>query len=225
MTKLPLPNPAPTVFPFRTVDRDRVAITEFPGRRLRITIDHEPLAGVTPDMLLWWFSNIGGDMAYAGASYTRYTVWHPLDHIHWALARQAPGGGAAEGARFRIVEAMGRDERYRVDGVDRVEKLDRTGIRLVQRVAGGMVFQLEHTWSEGRGRTHYVSVLDLGGRSALARPLNAYLRSRVFTPGIEQAWVRHNVEEVGRLEHFLPGLYEQHTRSAQRPVGLGPERL
>jgi hypothetical protein len=29
----------------------------------------------------------------------------------------------------------------------------------------------------------------------------------VFVPGMEQAWLRHNIEEVGRLQHFLPGLY------------------
>ncbi len=34
---------------------------------------------------------------------------------------------------------------FRVDVVDAVEKLDETGIRLVQRIGGVPVFQLEHT--------------------------------------------------------------------------------
>jgi hypothetical protein len=98
----------------------------------------------------------------------------------------------------------------RIDTVDRVEKLDRTGIRLVLRVAGAQFFQLEHTWSEGRGRTHYVSVLDLGSRLRLGRPINGYLRRKVLTMEMASAWIRHNIEEVGLLEHFLPDLWAIH---------------
>lgn len=207
MRKLPLPRPLPIVYPLRTVPVGRTSVQEFSHRRLRITIDHEPLCGITPEMLLAWFSHIGESMRYADQTVPRYRAWHPLDHIHWELKRSAPGGGAAEGARFRIVEAMGRDERYYIDTVDRVEKLDLTGIRLVMRIAGVVFFQLEHTWSRGENCTHYTSVMDIGARSALARPINARLRSRVFVPGMEHAWIRHNVEEVGLFEHLLPSLF------------------
>jgi hypothetical protein len=207
MRRLPLPHPLPVVFALRAVPEERVSVQEFPRRRLRITIDHEPLRGVTPEMLLQWFSHIGETMDYAGRTVPRYRAWHPLDHIHWELKRSVPEGGAAEGARFRIVEAMGRDERFYIDSVDRVEKLDLTGIRLVMRIAGLMFFQLEHTWSRGEGCTHYTSVMDIGARSAAALPINAYLRSRVFRPGMERAWIRHNVEEVGLFEHLLPSLF------------------
>jgi hypothetical protein len=222
MMRLPIPDPAPLLHPLRDLSTAATAIQEFPGGRLRITIDHQPLNGVTPEMLLWWFSHIGGPMPYAGTMLPRYRVWHPLDHIHWALEREAPGGGAAEGARFRIVEAMGRDERFYVDSVDRVEKLDRTGVRLVLRIAGATFFQLEHTWSQGRGRTHYVSVLDLGSRFWIGRPINAYLRSKVFVDGMAEAWLKHNIEEVGLLEHFLPELHLSQTGGG--PRSLGQER-
>ncbi len=208
MSRLPLPQPLRMEYPLRTVREDRVSVQEFPHRRLRITIDHEPLQGVTPEMLLDWFSHIGETMLYAGQTVPRYRAWHPLDHIHWELVRSAPGGGAGEGARFRIVEAMGRDERFYIDSVDRVEKLDLTGIRLVLRIAGVMFFQLEHTWSRAENATHYTSVMDVGARSALALPINTYLRSRVFVPGMERAWVKHNVEEVGLFEHLLPALQQ-----------------
>ena len=78
----------------------------------------------------------GGMRVYAGERMSAYLAWHPLDHITWELARPAPSGGADEGASYRIVEAFGRDERFRVDSVERVEKLDETGIRLVRRIAG-----------------------------------------------------------------------------------------
>ena len=214
MTRLPLPEPLPLLAPLRTLDERRVSVTELPHRRLRLTIDHEPLWGVTPEMLLWWFRHIGEPMEYLGATVPRYRVWHPLDHIHWELERPAPDGTVGEGARFRIVEAMGRDERFFIDTVDRVEKLDPTGIRLVLRIAGAQFFQLEHTWSRAEGATHYTSVMDLGSRSALGLPINAHLRRRVFVAGMERAWLRHNIEEVGYFEHFLPELYRLHHPAA-----------
>jgi hypothetical protein len=197
----------PVLYPLRTVDTATVRHTAAPHRRRRVTIDHRPLPGVTPEMLLAWFSHLSGTMEYGGQVIDRYLAWHPVDHIRWELARPAPGpgAGAAEGARFRIVEAFGGRPEYRVDVVDRVEKLDETGIRLVQRAAGVSVFSLEHTWSAGSDGTHYVTVLDIGARSPIFRPVNAQLCRR-FPDHMVRAWVRHNIEEVGQLEFLLPGL-------------------
>jgi hypothetical protein len=73
-----------------------------PHRRRQVTIDHQPLAGVTPEMLLDWFTHLGGTILYGDVVTDRYLAWHPLDHIRWELARPAPKGGAGEGARFHI---------------------------------------------------------------------------------------------------------------------------
>jgi hypothetical protein len=158
-------------------------------------------------MLLWWFQNIGGVMAYGDAVVPNYLAWHPVDHIRWELARPAPGGGAGEGARFRIVEAFqGRPEFY-LDTTETVEKLDTAGIRLVRRFAGVPVLQLSHTWSACEGHTHYVSVLEVGAIARPFAPVNRFLTQRRFPMAMTRAWVRHNVEEVGLLEHLLPDAY------------------
>jgi hypothetical protein len=193
----------PVLYPLRSVETATVRYTAAPHHRRRVTIDHRPLTGITPAMLLDWFSNIGGTMSYGGVVIDRYLAWHPIDHIGWELARPAPGGGAAEGARFRIVEAFGGRLEYKVDVVDRVEKLDETGIRLVQRLGGIVIFQLEHTWSTGSDGAHYVSVMDVGARSPLMAPINRVLCRR-FPDDMLRAWVRHNIEEVGQLEYLLP---------------------
>jgi len=195
----------PVLYPLRPVQTATVRFTDAPHHRRRVTIDHQPLAGVTPGMLLDWFTHLGETMTYGGVVIDRYLAWHPIDHIRWELARPAPGGGAAEGARFRIVEAFGGRPEFTVDVVDRVEKLDETGIRLVQRVAGVPVFQLEHTWSAGPDGVHYVSVMDVGGRSPLLAPVNRLLCRR-FSDQTLRAWVKHNIEEVGQLEYLLPQL-------------------
>ena len=195
----------PVLYPLRPVDTATVRCSDHPYGRRRITIDHRPLAGVTPAMLLDWFTHLGETMSYGGAVIDRYLAWHPIDHIAWELARPAPGGGAAEGARFRMVEAFGGRPEYRIDEVARVEKLDETGIRLVKRIAGIPVFQLEHTWSAGADGAHYVTVMDLGVRSALLAPVNRFVRQH-FPVAKSRAWIKHNIEEVGQLEYLLPML-------------------
>lgn len=195
----------PVLFPLRTVDTATVRYTDCPHRRRRVTIDHRPLAGITPAMLLDWFTHLDGTLSYGGVTTPRYLAWHPIDHIRWELARPAPTGGAAEGARFRIVEKFGGRDTFAVDVVDRVEKLDETGIRLVTRVAGVPVFQLEHTWSAGADGAHYVTVMDIGARSWALRPVNSVLH-RKFPDDMARAWVRHNIEEVGQLQYLLPEL-------------------
>jgi hypothetical protein len=195
----------PVLYPLRPVDTATVRYIEAPHHRRRVTIDHRPLSGVTPAMLLDWFTHLGGTIRYGGEIIDRYLAWHPIDHIKWELARPGPTGGAAEGARFHLVEAFGARPEYLVDEVARVERLDETGIRLVLRIGGVAVFQLEHTWSAGADGAHYVSVMDLGARSALMSPINRIVCQR-FPDHKLRAWVKHNIEEVGQLEYLLPQL-------------------
>jgi hypothetical protein len=205
--QLPLPAPRPLRHPLRSAETAHTSVRALDRHRRRVTIDHQPLRGVTPEMLLWWFQNIGGAMTYGDDVVPNYLAWHPVDHIRWELARPAPAGGAREGARFRIVEAFqGRPEFY-VDTTETVEKLDATGIRLVRRFAGVPVLQLSHTWSSCEGHTHYVSVLEVGALARLLTPVNRFLTERRFPMAMTQAWVVHNIEEVGLLEHLLPTAY------------------
>ena len=142
----------PVLYPLRPLESATVRYTAAPHHRRRVTIDHRPLSGITPAMLLDWFTHIGDTMAYGGEIVDRYLAWHPIDHIYWGLARPAPGGGAGEGARFRIVEAFGGRPEFRVDVVDRVEKLDETGIRLAPAGRWSRDFPTRAHLVGGRGR-------------------------------------------------------------------------
>ena len=208
----------PVLDPMRSVDTATVTFTDCSHGRRRITIDHRPLRGVTPAMLLDWFTHLDGTISYGGETVNRYHAWHPIDHILWELARPARTGGAAEGARFHMVEAFGARPEFTVDEIARVEKLDETGIRLVLRIAGVPVFQLEHTWSAGADGAHYVTVMDLGVRSAVLSPINRVLHRR-FPDTKAVAWVKHNIEEVGQLEFLLPGLMSGEAEPAQGTQG------
>ncbi len=218
MKRMPLPPARPVLHPLREPSSAVTTVQELPNNRRRMTIDHQPLNGVTPAMVQWWFQNIGGTMEHAGQETDRYLVWHPLDHIRWELARPAPGGGAAEGARFRIVEAFGARPEYYIDTTERVEKLDETGIRLVRRFAGVKVMELSHTWSRCDGHTHYVSVMEIGAESRAFAPVNRYLNTRRFPRHMAEAWIRHNIEEVGLLEHIIPAVHPDASRTQEHAI-------
>lgn len=177
------------------------------GSHVALTIEHDVVRGVTPTMLAWWFANLAGTVEVAGVTYPRYLVWHPRDHITWQLASGDPSR-VGVGARFRIVEAFGRNPDWYVDSTETVDKLDETGIRLVRRVLGVTVFRLEHTFSSTRDGTRYESEMVVGTDGLLGRAvLEPLVRQRVFPDDMARAWLRHNVEEVGNLERFLPGLH------------------
>lgn len=203
--RLPIPPERPALGPLKPVESARTTQAVLPDGRLVLTIEHAPIRGVTPAMLHAWFRNIGGEIAWQGRSYPRYLLWHPRDHIHWALVRPAPGGGAGPGARFRIVEAFGRNPAYYVDSTEDVEKLDDEGISLVRRIAGTEVFRLEHRFGQGPDGATYLSRMVVGADGGrFGRAFNRWIRPRVFPDAMGTAWLRHNVEEVGLFEQLLP---------------------
>lgn len=176
-----------------------------------MTIEHQLLAGLTPEMVAWWFRNIGGEMEVDGHVLNRYLVWHPFDHIRWELKNRLPDGRVGVGSRFRIVEAFAADPRFYLDIVDTVIRLDTSGITLVNRdIAGIEVTRLNHDFSVAEGGTIYRSTLTVGvGLPLLGRLINPLIHRLVFPEAMGRAWLRHNVEEVGLFEHIVPALQTQ----------------
>jgi hypothetical protein len=48
------------------------------------------------------------------------------------------------------------------------------------------------------------TVLDVGARGPALTTVNRHLRRSVLPDDMARAWLRHNVEQVGHLEHVLP---------------------
>lgn len=198
----------PYSWAMKPLNSARTTFNTLPYGSFELLIEHDLIRNVTPDMLLWWFQHIGGTMEHEGKTYPRYLIWHPIDHIHWELTKPAPGGGAGVGAHFRIVEAFGGNMDYLVDSTEEVIKLDRDGITLVVRILGKEVYRLAHQFIPVEGGTLYRSRMQVGRESLLGKWLiNPLMHRFVFTKEMGRAWLKHNVEEVGNFEFFLPDLY------------------
>jgi hypothetical protein len=207
-SQLSLPAERPHLGPMKSVASARTSRSVLPSGQLLMTIEHDVIRGVSPQMLRWWLENMSQTMVYRGTTYPRYLLWHPRDHIRLEVATRAPSGGTGQGAYWRIVEAFAANPDFYVDATVYVEKLDEEGISLVRRERGIEFFRLEHRYAEVRGGASYRSRMVVGPASGLVRGIfNELVRPRLFPDEMGAAWLTHNVEEVSMLEHILPSLH------------------
>jgi hypothetical protein len=214
MADVSLPAPRPLLWPLR--DRSSATVSRESDRRLTVVrIEHAPLPGVTARMLHWWYGNVPGTMPYAGSTYPRYLVWHPLDHISYEVVRTgdevSDHGGASPvraGTQLRIREALHRDPDQVIDIRVTVDELGPNRAVIVKRVLGTTVVRLENDFTDGRNGADYRTTLTVGDTTALARAgLNLVAHRRAFPERRIDPWITHHIEEIGNLPHFLPELY------------------
>jgi hypothetical protein len=206
--------PEPTLLPWglRPLGSAECGAERLPDGRLSYWIRHQVLRGVTPRMLVWWFSHLEGDVVIAGQRIARYRAWHPYDHVHASYVRRRPDGSIGPGAAIRLREYLGGDRRFEVDTVTDIEKLDEEGYMHNPRVRGipGLV-RMEYSFRRVPAGTLYENRLLVGGAHGWRRRVTPLVQRFFFDAAHGLAWLRHNVEEVGLLEHFLPALYRQET--------------
>lgn len=137
-----------------------------------------------------------------------YRIWHPLDHIRVRVLQPAPDGspGFSKGAVVEINERTIEPERF----VTKVAQMDVTGITLIARKGPIQFGNLHHTFTGTPEGTLYQSRLVVGSMvPILGKILTTVVKKRIFTPEMGRAWFKHNIEEVGNFEFFLPGLYAE----------------
>jgi hypothetical protein len=206
--RLPLPAPRKLPWALKPLDSARTSLGYDARGRMVMHIDHDVLRGLTPAMVAWWFGHIAGDLVVGGERLNKYLAWHPFDHIYWELVAPGPDGGASAGAKFRIVEAFGRNPHFYIDVIDTVTRLDATGFTAVSFKAGLHVSTLNHDFAAVAGGTQYVSTLTIGiAVPGLCTVINPLIHRMLFPEVMGRAWLRHNIEEVGLLEHLIPVIY------------------
>ncbi|MDP1916695.1 MAG: hypothetical protein Q8L14_10635 [Myxococcales bacterium] len=208
MPRYELLPPRPNPHPLRPLSSAQTWTETYRGLKIW-RIQHAVLAGVTPRELLEWFLHLDAPVTIEGRAFTNYLLWHPIDHIHWEVLRLAPDGSRRVGAKWRIVEKFGGH--LNVFDVT-VLKLDETGIVLDFRLGPFSAGRVEHRWRQLDGGTFYDTSLCLNPTGS---PLIALgLRLRYFDG---EAWLTHNVEEVGLLEHLIPRLIRVQPVAPARP--------
>jgi hypothetical protein len=207
MARVELPPPRPILWPLRPPGSARVWSSHDGGRAV-IGIEHAPLRSVTAEMLTWWYGHVPGLMPYAGRTYPRYLVWHPLDHISYQLVRPDPRGRVGPGALVHVTEALGRDPGHVIDIRVAVQELGDGRAVVGKQIAGTTVVRIENEFQTGPAGATYVSRLTIGDRTALGRLLlNRVAHRAAFPPQRIEPWIRHHIEEIGNLENFLPDLF------------------
>jgi hypothetical protein len=216
------PEAAGLPWPLRPLGSADCGAERLPDGRVRYWIRHAVLQGVTPEMLVWWFSNLEGDVEIGGRRINRYRAWHPYDHVHASYVRRRPDGSIGPGAAIRLREYLGANPAYEVNVVTEIEQLDGDGYIHNPRLHGiaGLV-RMEYRFTRVPGGTLYENCLLIGGTRGWRRWITPLLQRFGFDDARGLAWIRHNIEEVGQLERLLPLLVPRELREA---AAAGPAR-
>ena len=210
----PLP-PISVPWTLKPLESASTLVERLTDGRLRFSIRHDVVRGVTPEMLVWWFQHLEGEVNVAGARLDRYRAWHPRDHYAVRYARRRADGSIGPGAVIHIREFFGGRPENKIDVLATIERLDGGGFVHTDSVLGVHVARMSYHFQAVDGGTLYENELVVGSAAALGPVFNRVLRPFFFSEAKGRAWQLHNIEEVGAFEHFLPALYEAERGSAR----------
>jgi hypothetical protein len=201
------PDPLDIPWTRKPVESARSGIEILADGRMRCWIEHEVIRGVTPAMLVWWFKHLEGDMHYDGKRLSRYRVWHPRGHLAIEYASRNPDGTVGVGSVIHLTEMLGANPEYLVDVHSEIMKLDEQGFAHRPRMHGFRLAVMDYEFKAVAAGTSCRNSLTVGTASFLGRAVNPLIRSLAFDEARGRAWIKHNIEEVGNFESFLPQLY------------------
>jgi hypothetical protein len=177
---------------------------------LKVRIDHALLAGITPEMVSWFYRILPiSTIEYRGVTYPLYHFFHPTEHGTIWIAEPASDGQPGMG----LGAVVARDEwfgPYDSRGAAKLTVFSDAGMVAEARVAGIQFGTIQHSFTATEGGTQYRLDAHIGTDLPLLGPLlNLYLRKQIYHPAMVNEWLRHQVEEVGSLPFLLPQIYAQ----------------
>ena len=119
-----LPEPLKLHWTCKSIDTACSGYEILSDGRIHCWIEYDILHGVTPQMLVWWFKHLEGDILHDGQCLNRYRVWHPRDHVALKYARRNPDGSIGVGCVIHLTEMLGANPDYLVDVHTEITKLD-----------------------------------------------------------------------------------------------------
>ncbi|MTI16364.1 hypothetical protein E1162_03810 [Rhodobacteraceae bacterium RKSG542] len=187
---------------------------------LEVVIEHELIKGVTPAMLYWWFQNFPSLMINLnGQIIPAYVLWHPRDHVAVELEKLSDKHTLSAGDILTVHDKFQAGSTFAIDQKAHISRLDENGIGLKTTVMGLNFLELTHSYKLSAGGTLCRSHLTIGAMTGpLKSMLNRAMAPKKFEGDKAVAWLKHNIEEIGFFENFLPQLYEN--RSKKEPIEL-----
>jgi hypothetical protein len=210
--KLELPEPLPIPWLCKPVESAASGMEILEDGRIYCWIEHETVRGVTPEMLVWWFSHLEGDVEVDGVRYDRYRVWHPRDHLFAEYAKRSANGTVGVGSVIHLAEMFDANPKYLIHIYTEIKKLDETGYEHHPRMHGLKLAKMEYFFEPADGGTKYRNSLTIGFEGWRGRLLNPIIKKLFFDEKRGRAWLKHNIEEVGNFEFFLPALFAAETK-------------
>jgi hypothetical protein len=109
----------------------------------------------------------------------------------------------------------GGNGRFQVNATSRITKLDETGFEHRVQRFGTSIAKMRYHFEQVDGGTRYTNCLTVGLRGYWGRILNPLIARFIFGPERGRAWIKHNIEEVGNFQGFLPKLYATETNQLE----------
>ena len=185
-----------------------------PDGRIQMQITHLPLIGITPEMLAWFYKVLPiSTVEIAGTTYPLYHIFHLSEHGRVWVAEPAVDGspGMGVGALVARQEWFGR---FDSQGAGRITEFSSKGMTVRPEVAGIHLGEIRHQYEATPTGARYRVDSLIGVDWPLFGPaVNWLLRTTTFTEPMLVEWERHQIEEVGMLQHFLPRLFWQHAEN------------
>lgn len=213
--KFEIPEPLPVRWLCKPVESALSGMEILDDGRVYCWIDHEIVRNVTPEMLVWWFSHLEGSVEIDGVSYNRYRVWHPRDHLFAEYAKRNADGTVGVGSIIHLAEMFDANPKYLIHIYTEIKKLDQTGYVHHPRIHGLKLAEMKYSFERVAGGTKYSNSLTFGFKGIVGRLFNPLLRRFFFDEKRGQAWLKHNIEEVGNFEFFLPKLFAAENRKVR----------
>jgi hypothetical protein len=192
-------------------------ITRLKNGHLLVQIQHGDMAGVEPEMLLWWFRHLGchttwNGKDFSGPEVSLYHLWHFRDHVAVTPLSDPPSGGRnlgfAEGADSEIDEHFG-ETGYHVKNRMHTSVLNEHEFTFQIMQGGRSAGHITHIYEKVPGGCSFYAETEVG----MDGGIGAWLFNRLVLPHIYswkegERWIVHNIEETGRTQDCIRILYE-----------------
>ena len=186
-----------------------------------VQIEHDNIKNVTPEMICWWFQNMARSTTWNGKDFSGqeiplYHLWHHRDHIAVTPLTNGKDGtanhGFLEGADSKIEERF-NETHFHVHTRMRTTVLNNEEFTFKIMFAGIPFGHITHLYAQEGNDCSFYAETEMGCRiPVIGWLINWLVMPFVYNKKTAEHWVRHNIEETGRTEDFLPVIYANRQR-------------